>query len=212
MDNNTWQTIIQGVTLVVLLVGLVTLFFQKKQIHFSTVKKCIDDFRCIVRKQQKYSDHETNPDSIKELEILVRDHLGLVNEELFYMERKYLPDSIAKDWLMEMLEYIPVYVKDSSEVINKKNIWNSREVRQIINCNISNHETNYEKYIKMAKAFGKINKIFTVSEDDANDYKSEGNKVFLRKIIFKNIKKERNIIRKIFRSGNKTYKEQAKSS
>ena len=209
---NLLQVIIEAGTFIVLLSGLIALSFQKKQIHFSTVKNCIDDYRCIVRKQQKYDFIRIDDETARELKILIRDHLGLVNEELFYMERKYLPDSIAKDWIWEMLEYIPVYVKDTSEVLNKDNIWNRPEVKQYLRCGFPNQETNYEKYLNMAREFGKINKIFCVNKKVAEEYKKESNKIRLRKEIFKNIKKERNILRKIFRSDNKTYKEQAESS
>ena len=48
-------------------------FFSKKQIHFSTIEKCINDYRELYH---KYEDKYDNPKFLGQ-------YLDLVNEELF---------------------------------------------------------------------------------------------------------------------------------
>ena len=162
---NLAQVIIEAGTLIVLLSGLIALSFQKKQIHFSTVKKCIDDYRNIVRQQQRYCYNTKNQRNTKELEILARDHLGLVSEELFYMEKNYLPKPIAKEWLADMIRYIPIYTRENPDApINKSEIHKSKELKQFIYCWNSGYSNNYDKYLETAKSFKKVHRKFKIDE------------------------------------------------
>ena len=113
---------------------------------------------------------EKNKSKIKRVSILTIDHLGLINEELFYMKKGYLPKKLSKDWLRDMIEFVPIYVKSKEgrilleEPINKEQIKKSKEIKQFINSSTSTNN-NYEKYISTAEeSFGRINNVFKIDE------------------------------------------------
>jgi len=106
-DNQTGfiELIISSVTLIVVTVGLLGLKFQRKEIRFYTVQKCIDDHRKILRQQQHLRiKKECSEDHL----ISVRDHLGLITEELFYIREGYLPKNLTMSWVRHMIEFIPL--------------------------------------------------------------------------------------------------------
>jgi hypothetical protein len=154
---------IQILILIAVYLGLITLKFQKKEVHFSTVQKCIDDHRDILRNQQRC---KTKPNKINEQLILVRDHLGLVNEELFYMKNGYLPKNLSQDWLMHMINFIPLYKGlDEKKPINEISIKRSRELGQFINST-SYNSNNYDTYLLIVKeSFGRINQVFRINNE-----------------------------------------------
>lgn len=80
----------------------VTYSQSKKQIHFATIEKCIDDYRELYH---KYPDKYENPKFLDE-------YLDLVNEELFYMEKDYLPKEVAEEWIDGMIDYLPFITSD----------------------------------------------------------------------------------------------------
>lgn len=170
----TPEDFVEVLTLILLFSGVIALFFHQKQIHFSTVKKCIDDYRKIVRNQQSFNKSETDKKKIKKLFILVKDHLGLVNEELFYMKKGYLPKNLSMDWLNNMLNFIPIYKTDTKRIpvgkpINERAVRNSQELIQFCESdNLNEEENNYDAYLNSIKSFGKINRVFKISEKAYN--------------------------------------------
>ena len=69
----------------------------KKQIHFSAMDKFIKDFR----------NFQTGGSSMQDERAL--QYIELVNEELFYMERGYLPIEVSIEWIDGMIDYLPFY-------------------------------------------------------------------------------------------------------
>jgi hypothetical protein len=161
--RNEIELIIQILILIAVYLGLIALKFQKKEVHFSTVKKCIDNHRDILRNQQRC---KTNPNEVNEQLILVRDHLGLVNEELFYMKSDYLPRKLSQDWLMHMINFIPIYKGlDQKNPINEMSIKRSKELGPFVNSSSSN-SNNYETYLLTAEeSFGRINQVFRINNE-----------------------------------------------
>lgn len=168
-----WQFVVAVLTLIVLFVGLLGISFQKKEIHFYTVQKCIDDHRKILRKQQKSKIKNKTKD---EHLILIRDHLGLITEELFYMRRGYLPKELSKSWIGHMIEFVPIYF--NCHVINEEQIKKSREISCFLESG-DNHlnkpnklmalrKKNFEKYIELASdrgSFPQINDVFRLNKE-----------------------------------------------
>lgn len=192
--------IIQLLVLIFIIVGLLTLKFQKKEVHFSTVKKCIDDHRNILRKQQTYIPNENETVNENELCILVKDHLGLINEELFYMKNGYLPKELSLDWLKDMILFVPIYIEaKKGEPINEEDIKNSKEISQYINCSDLNN-SNYDKYIQTAsESFGRIKKVFSLDDkfykrikgvNKKVDFKDEKTREKIAKYLWNKLKKE----------------------
>lgn len=49
-----FDTIFSGLTLIIVGVGLVSIIFQKKEIQYTTIQKCIEIHRNILRNQQEF--------------------------------------------------------------------------------------------------------------------------------------------------------------
>ncbi len=146
--------------------GLYSIIFQKKGLQYSTIKDCIDIHRNILRSQQKLkANSNTKPE--KHL-ILIRDHLGLVTDELFYMKNGYLPENISKTWIKNMINFIPIQCK--GEIINKTEILTSREISDYINLDYKNKNLQsiyFKKYISLiqeGEVFSKIRNTFTLED------------------------------------------------
>lgn len=190
------ELIIQILILIAVYLGLITLKFQKKEVHFSTVQKCIDNHRDILRKQQRC---KTNSTEINEQLILVRDHLGLVNEELFYMKSAYLPPKLSQDWLMHMINFIPIYKGDDQKnPLNEISIKRSKELGPFVNSSSSN-SNNYDTYLLIVKeSFGRINQVFRINnkpykkllgEKENLDFNDPAIKKKIVKLLWRNIKR-----------------------
>ena len=107
------DTLFTGITALSILIGLITIRWSRKQSHFNAVLACNDMFRRIVRKQQNLRGRR-----LAKREILFRDHLGLVSEEIFYMKQGVLPSSVAYSWLADMPRRIPVYDAPGKTLLN----------------------------------------------------------------------------------------------
>jgi hypothetical protein len=170
-------------TFIVVIIGLLSLRYSKKQIHFNTMTKCIDEYRRIVRDQQRLL-YKDDKDSVYEKYILALDHLGLVNEELFYMQKNYLHKDISSEWINNMLDYIPV--KHNGKCINESVIRNSKELHSLSNEQI-------QKYINVVKDFNKIDAIFTINKPYPIIENKYAEKDQLKMEILSNINNNRNI-------------------
>ena len=84
-------------------------FYSKKQIHFATIDKCISDYRELYH---KYEEKYDNPNFLGQ-------YLDLVNEELFYIEKDYLPMEVAEEWIDGMIDYLP-FITDKYFISSKK--------------------------------------------------------------------------------------------
>ena len=84
-------------TIITLSGFFVSYILSKKQIHFSTIEKCINDYRKLYHKyENKYEDPA-----------FLGQYLDLVNEELFYIENSYLPKEVTIEWIDGMIDYLP---------------------------------------------------------------------------------------------------------
>lgn len=137
-------------TAILLISGLVVIYQNKKQRHFQTIRECIKDYREIIRKEQ-----HLNPLDLKESRILAMDHLGLINEELFYIKKGYLPSSIARTWIRNMIQYVPVFY--GNKVINCDQI-KENSLRILI-------EENEDDCTQILKGFDNIEQYFRVKYD-----------------------------------------------
>lgn len=93
-----WSTFaFQILTVAGIIIALFSWRESRRSGHFSTMVKCTEDFRKIVRKMQK---KEEKP------EILKKDFLGLFNEQLFFIQNRYVPEDIAIEWLSTMYKIL----------------------------------------------------------------------------------------------------------
>ena len=90
---------------------------SNKQIHFSAIEKCVNDFRTL----EKFDNN---------LEKKFAHYIDLVNEELFYIENNYLPKEVAIEWIDGMIDYLPFKTKSGkfidsfryNEILNDNNL------------------------------------------------------------------------------------------
>lgn len=69
---------------------------SKKQIHFTTMEKCVSNFKEITKPSGLQTDKST-------------EYIEFVSEELFYFENGYLPLTVSIEWIDGMIDYLPFY-------------------------------------------------------------------------------------------------------
>lgn len=81
------------------LVGLWWAYISsKKQIHFTTMEKCVSNFKKITKRSGVPIDKSA-------------EYIEFVSEELFYFENGYLPLAVSIEWIDGMIDYLPFYDK-----------------------------------------------------------------------------------------------------
>lgn len=71
---------------------------SKKQIHFTTMEKCVSNFKKITKRSGVPIDKSA-------------EYIEFVSEELFYFENGYLPLAVSIEWIDGMIDYLPFYDK-----------------------------------------------------------------------------------------------------
>ncbi|MFP9117228.1 hypothetical protein ACLI08_05530 [Flavobacterium sp. RNTU_13] len=194
MDSGikTWKELFEIVC------GLVTIFsllgiwysytFSKKQIHFSTINKCINDFRDLIRN----IDLNTEKAGFQ--------YIDLVNEEFFYLEKGYLPLEISIEWIDGMIDHLPFITVDGTFRGNNK----IRYFETELSTNVLMYEyPRVYKTIKLTELidFEKIY-LIPVSDENLKMRRLERNKLILFMISNLDLSKSkkrraRKILRKI---------------
>ncbi|MBP6576507.1 MAG: hypothetical protein KA232_04740 [Chryseobacterium sp.] len=148
-------------------------FFSRKQIHFSTIEKCINDYRQLYH---KYEDKYDNPKFLGQ-------YLDLVNEELFYIEKGYLPKEVAEEWIDGMIDYLPFLY--NSELIPSKKF---NEFHTSVN--VKNRLYSYPRILHFIKVEKQIDfeKVFLpLSDDEVIELRSSERKKLI-KLLKNNLK------------------------
>ena len=70
---------------------------------------------------------------------IATDYIDFVNEELFYIENKYLPKVVVYEWIDGMIDYMPIYF--NQEIVNKDHC---------LNCLINGNIMDYYPRVKHA--------------------------------------------------------------
>ncbi len=113
MESNTkdcLEILFSGVTAISLVIAVIQIKINRKQLNLSVIEKCINDFRSIDGLSI-----ETNK------VVVVKKYIDLVNEELFYIQRGYLPLDISKEWVDGIIDYIPILDRQTKEILNRGN-------------------------------------------------------------------------------------------
>lgn len=149
------------------LIGLwITYALSKKQIHFSTMEKCTNDFRNVVL----LKDEKTQED-------LIWQYIDLVNEEFFYLEKNYLPLEVCIEWIDGMIDYLPFYNADG-KFENSENfpLLNDQSFAKIVMA-------NYPRILRVIQLKKKIDfeaiRISPLTEENRQIRFEERNKLIL---------------------------------
>jgi hypothetical protein len=78
--------------------SIIALFISRNQMRFTVIARCVDIFR------DHYAD--ISPESNQEKCL---KYMDFINEELFYFQHRYIPKSVALEWIDGMLNHFPVY-------------------------------------------------------------------------------------------------------
>jgi hypothetical protein len=89
---------------VIIALTIPTYLLTKKQLNASIMSKCIEEFRL------KYIGLNEESDIA-----VIKGYIDLVNEELFYTEKKYLEYEVAFEWVDGMIDNMPVYYKNKNK-------------------------------------------------------------------------------------------------
>ena len=87
----------QAVTAGAILFAGAQIIINRKQLHLSTITKCIDSFRALGGIKRDTTDLE-----------IIKEYVDIVNEELFYFQHKYIPKEVSKEWIDGMIDYLPI--------------------------------------------------------------------------------------------------------
>lgn len=103
------ELILEGITAFAIVFASNQIRLQKKQLNIEVIDRCINEFR--EKFFGKLCRFTENTD-------LITGYLDLVNEELFYMQRGYLPKDVSIEWLDGIIDYIPIRDSKSGKVLN----------------------------------------------------------------------------------------------
>jgi len=100
--------IISSITAFAIVFAVVQININRKQLFFSTITKCISDFRNLGELNRQITDS-----------LIINRYVDLTNEELFYFQHKYIPKDITKEWIDGMIDFIPI-TNNKGQILNKK--------------------------------------------------------------------------------------------
>ena len=89
---------------------------EHKKLQLKIMQNCIEQYR-------KFADN----DNVSEKEI--QAYLGLINEEIYYLRKKLVPKDIGNEWLMNMINFLPLFSSENGKKIDFENPVN-REILQ----------------------------------------------------------------------------------
>jgi len=151
-------------------ISLYVFYKSQKQLHFATMSRCIDIYR------EKYSSLSCDSEKKQCIEFV-----DFINEELFYLENRFVPDKVAMEWIDGMIDLVPIIIND--KIINKHIC-----LQKILEDN------TFEKYRRVKNAFnlkGGINCDYVYSYSYSKVFYTQ--RKVLCEIIYKKIKKYRSV-------------------
>lgn len=98
--------ILELVSYISIILGLVIFIHYKKQLNFDVVSNCMVRFQGLL---------ENESGKIKHL----KKYADLCNEQLFYIQNRYIKKEIALEWIDGMSDFLPLYKNNNfNENIN----------------------------------------------------------------------------------------------
>lgn len=86
------------------IIGVISLINSIKNTSFNTIILCTSAYRKLCRKVQRTNYNK--PSRKKERSIIIKDILGLYNDQLFYIKHKYVARTIRLEWLQSMYDIL----------------------------------------------------------------------------------------------------------
>lgn len=103
--QSTIQTIATVVGALSLVVATTAYLLSRKNLNFSVMLACIERFQALLPALR--SVETTEEDTLR--------YIDLCNEELFYIQHRYIHDEVALEWIEGMAEFLPVFDQRTRE-------------------------------------------------------------------------------------------------
>jgi hypothetical protein len=101
--------ILQLITTLAIVIAVFQIQISRKQLNLSVIEMCINNFRNLdLLTADKVDSNKA------------RRYIDLVNEELFYIQKKYLPRDVVEEWIDGMIDYIAI-INSSGIIQNPQN-------------------------------------------------------------------------------------------
>ncbi len=81
---------------------------NRNQLYSNTIIRCLDSFQEIDITQETIDEKQ------------IRRYIDLIGEELFYIQKGFIPEEVALEWIDGMIEFIPL-THGNKEILNKNN-------------------------------------------------------------------------------------------
>lgn len=104
--SNVINLILSTITTCTVIFTFYQLKVNQKQLHLSTITKCIMDFRNLGILSKETNDP-----------VVLNHYIDFTNEELFYFQHKYIPREVSKEWIDGMVAFIPI-TNPKHEILN----------------------------------------------------------------------------------------------
>ncbi len=102
------STIAQVVSAGAIVFAVRQIQINRNQLYSNTIIRCLDSFQEIDITQE--TDDEKQ----------IRRYIDLIGEELFYIQKGFIPKEVALEWIDGMIEFIPL-THGNKEILNQHN-------------------------------------------------------------------------------------------
>ena len=135
---------------------------EHKKLQLKIMQNCIEQYR-------KFADN----DNVSEKEI--QAYLGLINEEIYYLRKKLVPKDIGNEWLINMINYLPLFSSEDGKKTDFENPVNMEILQKRDSVFTDKDEMNklipYPRIMELIVLRKKIKRI-EVSTNLSDEYKN----------------------------------------
>lgn len=107
-----WSSILANIVTALGILSFIGLYLAHRQtqsqFRFTVMLSCIDRFQQLVPIIRNDENDTTR----------LKKYIDLTNEEFFYFQRNYIPKEVMIEWMDTIVEYLPIYTRNSSAPIN----------------------------------------------------------------------------------------------
>jgi hypothetical protein len=135
---------------------------ERKNLQLKIMQGCIEEYR-------KFADND------RVSKENVRAYLGFINEEIYYLREGLVPKEIRDEWLMNIINFLPLFSSEDGNKIDFDNPVNMAILQKRNNVFVDKHQMNnlipYPRIMKLI-VLRKIIKKIDVSTDLSEEYKN----------------------------------------
>ncbi len=157
--------VIEVVSYLAIILGVVSFWSFRKQLNFDVMTNCMSRFQNLLEKGIKNN---------------TKEYADLCNEQLFYIQHKYLKKEISLEWLDGMADCLPHFMKHESD----RNVNISKQC--VFKYGNENIVLGYDRIVKTFTFDKSEYKDLMRKDHESFDIKRTNRKKFL-KVVYKQI-------------------------